>query len=246
MSNADQWGVTVTEPKYAVNVSRSMYRVVLSPGVPIGGVPEAPEDGVIYGRQNKAWVEIPHEALILKAQPLSGSIADWDAVTWGSIDGFWRGAQSTSSEFLAQGIATNVSGSTGDIVLNGLLQGTHPWGSTLGPRYLSDSVAGALQEAQPSAAGMYVQHVVHVSDDTNVIVNPAGGVRNSSGIQLYRSFTALRAETNYAVDRMAVVAEPPRQTMIYGAVVSGENDSGPGGKYIRPDDYTTILWEQIM
>jgi len=125
VSDPNQWSVNLTEPKYTVTVTGDEYKVVLAPGVPIGGISDAPADGKVYGRKDRAWVEI---------------------------------------------------------------RGTH----------------------------------------------------------LYRTFTALRAETVYAVDQIAVVAEPPMPTMLYAATVSGEADSGNGGQYIRPDNYTTILWAQIM
>jgi len=245
MSDPTQWSVNLTQPKYVVSVTGDQYKVVLAPGVPIGGISDAPSDGVIYGRQNASWVEIPHEALVLKGQSLSVDVAEWDAIAWGRTQGYWRRAQATSEEFLAGGIAVNVANQTGDVVLSGVLKGAHPWGSNLGQRYLSETTAGQLTESRPRQIGSLAQMVVHVSDENDSLVSPSAGVRVDAGARCYDSYGDLRAETNYAVRRLAVVADPNLATQWYVAEVGSNADSGDGGMYIRPDDFTTILWRQI-
>jgi len=245
MSDPTQWSVNLTQPKYVVSVTGDQYKVVLAPGVPVGGITDAPSDGVIYGRQNASWVGIQHRALVLESQPLSLEVAEWDAVTWGSTEGYWRGAQASEEQFLADGVVRNVANQVGDVVLFGVLQGAHPWGVQLGQRYLSETTPGELSILKPRQSGSFAQKVVHVSDTNNALVTPSAGVLVDAGVRSYAGYADLRAETNYAVRRLAVVADPNLATQWYVAEVGSNADSGDGGMYIRPDDFTTILWRQI-
>jgi len=132
---------------------------------------DAANDGKSYVRNSGEWTELV--GITLYRRPVSVAVQEWDAVTWGSTDSNWRQAAATDNEFLAQGIAVNVGGNLADIVISGILVGAHPYGATLGPRYLSADTAGGLVETPPASPAL-TQHVLHVSDANDLVVNPTG------------------------------------------------------------------------